>query len=269
LDESDRAGWFVGDLTDPWVAAIADALPDAVARVQCAGDLSEARLAERLAARTLVLHRAFLTPQDADCLTRLRSNLVPAPRVVLCVGPHIRSVDLERWSPLYDVLVPEATARDTVWRHVQGHEGRRTMPGLRPKVSVVSTNFELRHTLCEACQTAGYAATPAADWSKASSGGMAIWDIPVLDPSWPRTLAQRTRTSVILGLLGFPDRATVSEARAAGASACLELPCDLDDLVCVLDRLATARGEPPHDVPPPPASLRRPNRPIAISNPDE
>ena len=58
----------------------------------------------------------------------------------------------------------------------------------------------------------------------------------------------------MVALLGFADRATVGQARAHGASACLELPFDLADLVFVLDRLAAPRIEPAHEVPPPPAA---------------
>ncbi|MEJ7639102.1 MAG: hypothetical protein WKF75_14300 [Singulisphaera sp.] len=61
----------------------------------------------------------------------------------------------------------------------------------------------------------------------------------------------------MVALLGFADRATVGQARAHGASACLELPYDLADLVFVLDRLAASRAVPAHEVPPPPAAARR------------
>lgn len=249
--------------------AIADALPARLVRVHCAGDLPESRLLAPPAPRTLVLHRPLLTAHDADFLARLREADDKPTHVVLCAGPHVRHVDLERWSPLYDALVPEATARDAIGRHVRHESEAPARPGFRPRLSVVSSNFELRHALGDACQAAGYPATPAADWSEASPGGLALWDVPVLDPAWPSLLARRTPKSHVVALFGFADRAIVGEARSRGASACLELPCDLDDLVYVLDRLAIARGQASHDVPPPPASLRRPNRPVVVSTPEE
>lgn len=268
LDESDRRDCFVGDMSDPWVAAIADALPDTVSRIQCEGDLAESMLFPPAPLRTLLLHRTRLTPHDGELLARLRGSRVPPPRVVLCAGPHIRYAELERWSALFDVLVPEATARETVARQFQVRDDSPRVLGSRPRVSIVSVNFELRHALSDACVAAGYQAVPFADWSDASPGGLAVWDVPLLDPSWPKSLSRRAKTSTVVALFGFPDRAIVSEARSHGASACLELPCDVDDLVNILDRLAATRAEGAHDVPPAPASHRRPNRPVVVSSPE-
>ena len=58
-------------------------------------------------------------------------------------------------------------------------------------------------------------------------------------------------------VLGFASRALVGQARAQGASACLELPYDLLDLGHVLARVTAPLGEPAHAVPPRPASARR------------
>jgi len=257
--------WFVGDLDDPWVAAIADALPQEVTPRRCAGDLPDEWLDATSALGTLVLHRALLTPHDAEWLAMLRSGRAHPPRVVLCVGPHARHAELERLALLVDEVVPEATARDTIARHLPGGEVRDPValrgPGPRRCVSVVSDHFELRETLAEACEVAGFLARPARDLSEAAPGGLAVWDIPVLGTDWPRGLARRARAGPVVALLGFADRATVGQARAHGASACLELPCDLADLIFVLDRLAASRVEPAHEVPPPPAAARRRHRP--------
>jgi hypothetical protein len=268
LDESDRRDCFVGDLTDPWVAAIADALPVAVIRIPCETDLCESSLLAPAPPRILVLHRSRLTPHDGDILARLRSGGVSPPRVVLCIGPHIRYAELDRWSSLFDVLLPEATARETVARHVLARDEPSRMPGPRPKVTVVSRNFELRHALTDACIAAGYPAVPASEWPEPGPGGLTVWDVPLLDSSWPRVLARRAKTTTMVTLFGFPDRSIVSEARSNGASACLELPCDVDDLVSILDRLACTRAEAAHGVPPAPATLRRPGRQVAVSTPE-
>lgn len=256
MDAPERPVWFAGDLDDPWVAAIADALPGTVRRLACAGELPAGLFEVSPRPRVLILHRALLTTGDAERLARLRAGTSPVPRVLLCVGPHVRHADLERWSALVDRFVPEATARDTIARHVaEGAEPVRSA-GSRPSVRVVCNNHELRQTLADACAAIGYAAEPARDWSEAA-GGLAVWDVPVLEPDWPRVLARRARTGPVVALLGFADRALVAQARAHGAAACLELPCDLADLGFVLDRLATGRAEPPHDVPPAPAAWRQ------------
>ena len=144
-------------------------------------------------------------------------------------------------------------------RHLPGGEVRApaAIRGSGPGrcVSVISDHFELRETLAEACEVAGYRAKPARDLSEAAPGGLAVWDVPVLGTDWPRGLARRASAGPVVALLGFADRATVGQARAHGASACLELPCDLADLVFVLDRLAASRIEPAHEVPPPPAAV--------------
>ncbi|MDR3632822.1 MAG: hypothetical protein P4L84_03245 [Isosphaeraceae bacterium] len=265
MDAPGRADWFVGDLGDPWVAAIGSSLPESVERVHCAGPLREELLAGHRVPGRLAVHRGLLTPRDAECLARYRAGGSPAPRVVLCVGPHIRHAELERWAVqgLFDDVVPEATARDTLARRLAADEGGVPRPlGTRPRVCVVSTNFEMRETLAEACETAGFPALPARDWSEAPPQGPALWDVPVLEPGWPMELARRSRVGPVVALIGFPDRALVAEARERGASACLELPCDLADLVGVLDRLASPRAEAPHAFPPVPASVgrRRPSR---------
>jgi hypothetical protein len=68
----------------------------------------------------------------------------------------------------------------------------------------------------------------------------------------------------VVALLGFADRALVELARRHGATACLDVPFDVADLIGLLDRLASGagdrpevRGEPGHALPPSPASRAR------------
>lgn len=266
-----RLTWFVGDLDDPWVASIADALPAGTHRVGCLGDLADsfAVRGDDSSPLVLVVHRASLTRQDAERLARLRASGSAPERVVLCFGPHVRHVDLERWAELVDVAVPEATARDTIARHAAPPSpapARRTAAGTGPRVAVVSANAALRHTLAEACEAAGYFPSAAREWSEAPPIGPAVWDVPLLEPDWPQAMARRTRVGPLIALLGFPDRAVVTEARARGASSCLELPFDLVDLANALDRLPFPRNEPAHDVPPPPVARRRAGRARAVAD---
>jgi len=264
VNDPTRMVWFVGDLDDPWVAEIADALPKEVSRWECAGDLPDEWLDATSAPATLVLHRALLTSHDAEWLATLRSVRSDPPRVVLCVGPHARHAELERLALLVDEVVPEATARDTIARHLHGDAFlipmaiRSSSPGRC--VSVVSDHYEFRETLAEACEAAGYLAQPSRDLFEAAPGDVAIWDVPVLETDWSRGMARRASAGPVVALLGFADRVTVAQARAHGASACLELPVDLADLIFVLDRLAALRVEPAHELPPPPAVRRRRGR---------
>jgi hypothetical protein len=215
----------------------------------------------------VVVHRALLTPTDAGRLARLRAALDPAPRVVLCVGPHARHAELELWSArgAIDVAIPEATALDVLGRHMAPVEpDRLARPPVpkkrRPTIGVVSSNFELRRLLAEACQVLGFPTEAAADLLALDCSGPALWDVPLLEADWPRSLARRARLGPLVALLGFPDRTIVAQARAQGAAACLELPYDLLDLAHVLDRITRRRADPPGAVPPPPAGARRRQR---------
>src|SRR4051794_28498005 len=117
MGTSGQSVWFVGDLDDPWVASIADALPGGSRRIACPGDLPDPwPLLVDDRPRAVVLHRAILTSYDLDRLAALRSRLAPTTRVILCVGPHVRHVDLERWVVLglVDSVIHEAIARDTI-----------------------------------------------------------------------------------------------------------------------------------------------------------
>jgi hypothetical protein len=274
MNGADRPVWFVGDLDDPWVASLADALPSGTRLFNVAGTLAgdwpEAVLENAPSPRVVVLHRPALSPSDAERLERLRPAASarapggpgPAPRIILCFGPYVRHADLERWLArgTIDAIVPEATARDTLGRHLFAGETDgvlRRRGGPRPAVAVVSAHFELRSTLADACEALGYPAEPLADWAEVRTAGPALWDVPVLEHGWTADLARRAGLGSVAVLLGFASRQLVGQARAHGAAACLELPYDLLDLGHVLDRITAPRGDPPHTVPPPPAAARQ------------
>jgi hypothetical protein len=253
-----RSVWFVGDLDDPWVAAIADALPPTTLRFAAAGDLPETLLDVAEPPSTLVLHRAVLTRHDFERLRRLRARRTT--RVVLCLGPHTRHHDLEQWSELVDVAISEATANETIARRlVPSAEGLRTLSPLRPRprIAIVSTNTALRDAVAEACEAAGYPAAMARAFEDAPPGGPSVWDVPVLEAEWPEAIALRARVGPVVALLGFADRGLVTQARSAGASACLELPFDVQDLAGALDRVTAPRVRAMHEVPPAPHGLKR------------
>ena len=254
MEGPDRATWFAGDLDDPWVASIAEALPRDSLRLDCPDDLPETWPIDRPTPFALVLHRSTLTATDALRLARLKARADRTPRVVLCVGPHARYAEVERWSRLVDAVVPEATARETVLRNaaLSRAESQGRTADLGRGVVVVSTNYELRTTLAEAARTGGFAVETASEPADATPGVATVWDVPVLEPDWPDGLAILTRSSPVVALLGFADRPTVTLARQQGASACLDLPCDVGDLLNALDRITSTRQDQPHTVPPPP-----------------
>ena len=217
---------FAGDLGDPWVAGIARALSgfDLVPCEEPGGGLPRRAFEPDAGLKILVMHRSRLSPADVARLEELRRELGPAawPRIILCVSPYVRYAD-------------------------------RSRRGATP-VEVVSSDYELRRVLREAAAHAGYRATDAAALAvgpEAAAGrALTVWDVPVLEPRWEERLERRCRLGPVLALLGFADRAAVAQARDAGASACLDLPCALDDLIDALDRMAKGfvrpRAEPAH-----------------------
>ncbi|WP_435007485.1 hypothetical protein P12x_004774 [Tundrisphaera lichenicola] len=256
MEGSDRAPWFLGDLDDPWVVAIADAIPRA-RRFHHPDDLPDSWPIDGVAPPAVILHRRHLTVADAHRVVGLRSRWERPPRIILCVGPQARYADVECWSRLVEVVIPEATALDTVARHALESGSAPRAGGNRPRVALVSTDRELRVALAETCRSAGYLAEARRDWSELAPDCPVVWDVPVLEAGWGAQLSRRATTSTVVALLGFADRATVRASRAAGASACLELPCDSADLIATLDRVVSRpRIEPAHSTPPPPMGSR-------------
>jgi hypothetical protein len=263
MDESGGPLVFAGDLEDPWVAAIADALPASALRLACPEELPEAWPPLVQPARVLVLHRSVLTETDAERLGRLRTPVdgrARGPRVILCAGPYARYHHFLRWASLVDVVLPEATAPEVVARHVAPGRPRMEPRAGRSSVTVVSRNHELRQTLAETCAEAGFTVAAGSDWSDVPPGGTAVWDVPCLEDSWGDDLSREAPGRRILALLGFADRPSVALARERGAAACLDLPCDVADLAFVLDRLAerprNRPADPAHVLPPPPVRFR-------------
>ena len=264
MNASGKSVWFVGDLDDPCAARLADGLPAGTARLPWAEDWAATLPAVWPAGATLVVYRSVLTTQDVDRLARLRKDRSAPPRVILCYGPYGRYAELERCALHADVVLSEASALETIARHLAPNAGRSEprLTGPRPRVAVVSSNHELREALADACEAAGFPVQRGLDRLDPAGGGLAVWDVPVLDPQWPRTLQRRVRQAPVVALIGFADRELAAQARELGASACLELPCDPADLVEVLDRLSAVRAEPGHDVPPAPVVRRRAGRAV-------
>ncbi len=259
MSGSDRPIWFAGDLGDPEAWAIASALPSTSTRlIDCPGDLPLRWPAVGDASpRVVVVHRGVLGATDGERLARLRGRLGGSRRIILGVGPEARYADIDRWSRWVDVVLPEAVAAGTIVRHVQIAEPILIGPlpqgssQFRRAVAVASTNSELRATLAAILRASGYEVVERV--RPEDSGGVAtVWDVPVLEPGWRDRLATVAATHPVLALIGFLDRSTANLARAAGASACLDLPCDLADLVLAVDRIVGIRRDLGHPCPPSP-----------------
>jgi hypothetical protein len=283
--------WFVGDLDDPWVVSIADALPGAsdIHRVNCAGDLPDRPFHRTAYPRLIIVHRHRLAPHDLERVKAWRDPEAAAgpPAVFLCISSYVRFAELDRWARFVDLVVSEAVAAHVLPRHVSrllgGPKAKSpTSPDSTWRIEVACGNDELRQAVVDSCLAAGHRAESIAD---ADLGRIArsrdpspptadpiltIWEVPVLEPAWAERIQRRAQeTGPVIALLGFADRATVSRARASGAVACLELPFDFEDLFDAIDRTPSAatlvatkmpeRVEPPHTLPPPPR--RRPAQP--------
>jgi CheY-like chemotaxis protein len=274
---------FIGDLDDPWIAAIADAISTSrtVHRLDCTGLLPEHLFEKLPPPRAIVIHRHKLSPRDADRIAEWRARAGEAtPRLVLCISPYVRYAELEPWTGLVDMVVSEATAADVLpgrlVRLIDGGARSRPGPGTLPvRIEVAGGDGELCRALRDACGAAGYPVEAVDDQEIGGIPGprrrkrsasaairvLTIWELPVLEAAWGQRLEWRARrTGPVIALAGFADRAVVARARGSGAVACLELPCDLDDLVDAVDRAVSTtppeswpiptRVEPPHVLPP-------------------
>ena len=283
---------FVGDLGDPWVMEILGSISDLseVHAVMCVGDVPDRLFEPDQPPRLLIVHRTRLSQADAARIEQWRSvpRVNALPRVILCFSPYVRYAELERCSRGVDLAISEATAVETLSRHVSRLLERRDEPPRAASaadclpVQVISSNHELRAVLSEICLAEGFKVSSGreftAQWQGRAAGAdraakqmLTLWDIPVLVADWPRLLEERTKLGPVVALLGFADRATVGQARASGAAGCLDLPLDVNDLVHVIERVNRklrsdsstrfeGRIEPAHAVPPGPVSRAKRGR---------
>ncbi|WZO99216.1 hypothetical protein EP7_000815 [Isosphaeraceae bacterium EP7] len=279
MDATERSTWFIGDLGDPWVRDLAEALPSAAARWHCAGDLPQTWPQACKSARLIVIHRSTLTESDLRRIVVLRGP--GSPRVILVAGAYAESVELARWSRHVDLILTDATAASTLARQLSNPAPATSIAPAR-QLAVVSTDFEVRRILVELVEAAGALAIACRDWLEVPPGLPALWDVPTLEPGWSDDLARQSAGRRVICLLAFADRTTVREARRRGASACLDWPCDPLDLAWVLTQdlerpavprssasTSPGRGDGPEAaVPPAPASARRsqPSRALAVGD---
>jgi hypothetical protein len=281
MDSFEGRIWFIGDLSDPWVVTIADALPVCLRtiRIDHPGDLPERLFDPARPPRVIILHRHRLTVRDAQRLREWRESpdVTAPPALILCVSPYVRYDELERWSGVANLVLPESAAPDVLARHIARLlEQPRVRPArgdeVRFRIEVAGANDELTRALVEACTRVGHRVEKVDERSFgepsaprfaefAAERVLTIWEVPLLEQGWSERLERRSRaTGPVIALLSFPDRRIVAQAKALGAIACLELPCNLDDLLEVIDRATRstppeswpvpARLEPAHALPP-------------------
>ncbi len=231
---------LVGDDSDPQFRTIASAVGASYQRFARLGDLDTERMASGATPEVVILHRVQPDPAELRLVSLWRRGPAKHTRILLCTSPIARFRQLEPWYGACDAVLSEATAPFTLSRYlgpplVRDPSDRSVS---RRRVAVISCHFELRVMLCDLCHRAGFRARPARDWSDARGGSLALWDIPVLEPSWAETLRVESRRRRIIGLAGFCDRELVASVTGSGGAACLDLPFQADDLAWVLQRVA-------------------------------
>jgi hypothetical protein len=296
MDLTEGAILFLGDLNDPWGVAMADVLPApaSVHRVDCSGDLPDLPFDSRRPPRLIVVHRHYWNAGDVKKIKSWRDSRasLSAPALILCFSPYFRYEELERVSGLFDLIIPEATATDVLPGRVARLIDGKASPGSRAKgtsfrIEMACGTDDLVEVLVQRCSDAGYRVEKVDDSGigedsrlrvspvSTTERVLTIWEVPVLEQGWPERLDRRVlATGPVIGLMGFADRATVTLAKANGARACLELPCESDDLLDVIDRVTRSfplekwplppRAEPPHVLPPRPR--RRVSTPTSCSH---
>jgi hypothetical protein len=295
MNGAQRNVWFLGDLDDPWVGSILKSISSQVAvhAVMCAGDVPERPYDPLQPPEVVVLHRSRLSQADVVALARWnpedRSNTLP--KIILCFSPYVRYEELEQCGPFVERAVGEATAAEVLSHHlaslVQHGEPTPRIPASdRAPVRVLSSDHGLRSVVTEACISAGFRVIAQRDPCPRGDSPdglvdrpvLTVYDVPVLEPAWPELLYRQCRLGPVVALLGFADRVTVAQAKAAGSSACLDLPQDLDDLIHVLDRLSLSirpgqpnapggRAEAAHLLPRPPVGRVRRGRAAILDRP--
>ena len=108
---------FIGDLDDPWIAAIADARrrPARSIASNCAGALPDRPFGEAAPPRAIIIQRHNLSLPDARRTEDWRARAgEPRAVLILCISPYVRYEELERSSGLFDAIISEATAADVL-----------------------------------------------------------------------------------------------------------------------------------------------------------
>ena len=236
-------GYFVGDFTDPWVAALVENFPREVGRFPVSESLPRTWPEEILKSEAVILHRPWLTSSDAERLQSLRGRPGSPPRVLLCTGLLPRYQQTERWVPLVDRIVSETHPTQLLlrWLLKEKLPVNRNQPlkEPRPTLAVVSRVHEIRQLMAEICKEAGFPNQAGREWCDVGPGLPGLWDVPILEPDWQTELRIEARNRPIIAVAGFLDRSLTTQMLGCGARACVDLPCDPDEICWLMESLSS------------------------------
>lgn len=232
------ADWtvIIGEECDPWTRRLVVQAPAPRLLIDCSQGLPEEWPRVVDGARAVVIHRAVLDRDNHARLQQLRRVLRPGTKLICCAQPLTRFHQLEPYVELYDVILPETTAVESLACHLTGV--RCPTDATRAAVAVVSSLPDVGAMVSEVCQKGGYSTRLVRDWSERIHERVAVWDVPLLEEGWEQTLRFESHRRAVVALAGFLDRALVDRMKSLGAAACLDLPCAVDDLLYVLDRVS-------------------------------
>jgi hypothetical protein len=228
---------IIGDPSDPWTSRLIDQSPRPRLILDTAAGLPDRWPDLARTATAVVVHTPTFDTRLAATLRLLRRDLTPGIPFVLCQHPLNRYAQIEPHVALFSDVLTEATALEVLGRHLDPTRAR--CPASVP-VLVVSNLNELGLWLAAAVRAAGFEPRLVRDWHSAGAEPIAVWDFPVLDGIGDARLRREGRRRAVVVVANFLDRSLVERLRSVGARACLDLPCDGDDLSHVLHRLASA-----------------------------
>ena len=189
----------------------------------------------------VVLHAVNPEPSALRWFSEWRRLAGKQIRLILSTSLTARYRQLEPWYGVCDALISEVTAVAAIGRYIDNPRPSEPDPAARRRrITVISPDFEMRVMLADACQRAGYRARPVRTWAESRGGSIAVWDVPVLQDHWMSALNLESRRRRIVGIAGFCDRSILRAMCVSGASACLDLPFQVEDLGWVLDRVAAS-----------------------------
>ncbi len=217
MEGPDRATiWFAGDLDDPWVAAIAEALPRDAFRIDCPDDLPEAWPIDR---PTPV--RPGPPPLEPDRDRRPAHRPAQGPGRPDASGGPLRRAPrpLCRGRALVEAGRLRDPRGDGPRDRAPPRPGRSSDRQGRSAPSGPGSPSSAPTSSCGPPwpRPPGPAASrsrPSPSRPRPRRASASVWDVPVLEPDWPARLATLAKSGPVVALLGFADRATRDPGQA-------------------------------------------------------
>lgn len=203
----------------------------------------------------VLVHRRNIGPTEVESITRLR-HLIEAkgperPRLELILGDLARYADVQTLAAMSDRITPEGIAAEVLSGRIRRLTGKpltiESTKSQSRSVGLLSRSRPLMEMLADWVRFCGLQPVIMDGWSdpQLPAGSLMIWDVPVLNDRWETELRAQSRRRPIIALLGMATRDLTEKARSAGASACLDLPFETDDLTdVILANLPKTEGTP-------------------------